>query len=657
MADATLEKTETSAVSGHGQSCRRVLSWLAALAAMAWMAGAMAEQPEPAPAAPLVPDTVILDPVIPDPVILGDTLCPWAVPVGESVRCHTLHVRETRGDPESPMIRLFVAVTRSLSETPAPDPVLIVAGGPGQAASAEVPRRWYRFLSLRARRDIIFVDQRGTGQGWPPLTCPGLVVTRTPEREGLERCLAALEASGVDPSAYNTTASALDLRDLRLALGIDRWNLIGTSYGTGLALELMRRDPIGVRSAVLNSPRAPHQFFASTAFAANRQRVFEMFFTDCAADPVCAAAYPDLEAQFLELRDLLAETPVRLGDLQPAATDYYGSSGDDDGDGRDGQADGNASPGDAADDPADGPADAGEPRATGDEAGETGAVDPAPPIPEPVLYPQPRSESDPAPEPAPESAPESAPDPSSEPPSELASERAPDPERAPEPLPEPGRQRPSETETEPETQTDPQSDDEAEPPAAAAGEIRLGFADLVDGLSERIGVSDAAGSAPNHIARLHAGLRDGAELSDEQVRAAFGNAVLRRSLDGFAYALNVSVLCREEYPFVDYEALNGELAAFAPYVDPGADRRCLPHRLSVLGGRPRRRRVPRSGRRRCPGLGVKRDLRPLYAAGLGQRGGGRLAPGNPGDVPRNRPRRPGQRTLRPVRCRSVCHGS
>jgi pimeloyl-ACP methyl ester carboxylesterase len=114
---------------------------------------------------------------------------------------------------------------------------------------------------------------------------------------------------GIDLSAYNSAASASDLNDLRLSLGYEKLNLYAVSYGTRLALTLMRDYPDSVRSAVLDSAY-PLQVNLYTALAPNADRAFNVFFNRCAADPGCNAGYPDLRNVFYGLVDQLNTQPV-----------------------------------------------------------------------------------------------------------------------------------------------------------------------------------------------------------------------------------------------------------------------------------------------------------------------------------------------------------
>jgi pimeloyl-ACP methyl ester carboxylesterase len=120
-----------------------------------------------------------------------------------------------------------------------------------------------------------------------------------------------LVAQGIDLSAYNSAASAADVNDLRLALGYKQLNLYGDSYGTRLALTVMRDYPEAVRSAVLDSTY-PLEVNLYTTLAPNADRAFNVFFDDCAADPTCNTSYPNLRTVFYNLVERLNASPATV---------------------------------------------------------------------------------------------------------------------------------------------------------------------------------------------------------------------------------------------------------------------------------------------------------------------------------------------------------
>jgi pimeloyl-ACP methyl ester carboxylesterase len=252
--------------------------------------------------------------------------CAFPVPTGYEPECGYLLVPENRFVAEGPPVRLHVAVFRSLSGNPAPDPVVHLAGGPGSSSLGVAGYMFQQGLNaILERRDFILLDQRGTGYSRPRLDCPerealtpgllerGLVAPGSAEEtvRAFQECRERLVAEGIDLSAYNSAASAADLNDLRLALGYEQLNLYAVSYGTRLALTLLRDNPRIVRSALLDSAY-PLEVNLYTALAPNAARAFDALFNLCAADPACSETYPDLEATFYQLVNVLNAEPLQL---------------------------------------------------------------------------------------------------------------------------------------------------------------------------------------------------------------------------------------------------------------------------------------------------------------------------------------------------------
>ncbi len=269
-------------------------------------------------------DTTTSQPNRDDPVI-DPADCEFTVPAGREVECGWLEVPADRSEPGSGTIRLHVAVFESESPSPSPDPVVYLEGGPGGDALEAVSLTFEdRFAHLLVDRDVVFFDQRGTGYSEPSLACPELrelglelIDEELPVSETIQRqqesildCRDRLIDNGVDLDAYNSAESAADLRDLRIALGYDEWNLYGISYGTRLALTTMRDHPAGIRSVILDSAYPPQVDLVAAA-PANLDRALRQLFDGCAADPDCAADYPDLERTFFDLVDRLDVTSIR----------------------------------------------------------------------------------------------------------------------------------------------------------------------------------------------------------------------------------------------------------------------------------------------------------------------------------------------------------
>ncbi|MEZ4589741.1 MAG: alpha/beta hydrolase, partial [Chloroflexota bacterium] len=264
--------------------------------------------------------------------------CEFGIPGNRDVTCGYLTVPENRNDvANGRTVRLHVAIFASDSPNPAPDPILYLEGGPGGDALEVVPLAFEdRFAPFLANHEFIMFDQRGTGYSEPSLACPELIDLTldtldddlTDEEaealnlEALGACRDRLVADGVDLTAYNSAENAADVADLRIALGYEAWNLYGISYGTRLAQTVMRDHPEGIRSVVLDSAY-PLAANLQLETAVNAERAFSVFFAGCAADPACAAAYPDLDAVFAQLVADLNENPIILEAYNLSDRQYY----------------------------------------------------------------------------------------------------------------------------------------------------------------------------------------------------------------------------------------------------------------------------------------------------------------------------------------------
>jgi pimeloyl-ACP methyl ester carboxylesterase len=258
--------------------------------------------------------------------VFNPAACAFPVPAGYSPQCGYLVVPEKRASPGGATIQLHVAIFRSIAEGPDPDPVVHLAGGPGSSSLDVAGYLFGQGLdAILNRRDFILFDQRGTLYSLPRLDCPErnaltptlLAGTLSDDEsfraivDAFRRCRERLVSQGRDLSAYTSAASAADINDLRLALGYEQLNLYGDSYGTRLALTVMRDFPQAVRSVVLDSTY-PLEVNLYTALAPNAERAFNVLFDGCAADPACNASYPDLRAVFYDLVNQLNASPVTV---------------------------------------------------------------------------------------------------------------------------------------------------------------------------------------------------------------------------------------------------------------------------------------------------------------------------------------------------------
>lgn len=252
--------------------------------------------------------------------------CQFEFTIEADIQCGTLIVPEDRTRPER-MIRLHVAIIASHSNSPAPDPVVYLNGGPGDHTLVAADYFVTQFKDILDQRDLILFDQRGVGFSEPALDCPETMaaivahietdlepaVELANYRIALADCYTRLMAQGVNLSAYNSAASAADLDDLRQALDYEAWNLLGVSYGTRLALTAMRDfgSTGTIRSVILDSVFPP-QADARAVASANIDRAFNLMFARCAANEGCNSTFPDLKTRFYQLVDNLNEAPVTV---------------------------------------------------------------------------------------------------------------------------------------------------------------------------------------------------------------------------------------------------------------------------------------------------------------------------------------------------------
>ncbi len=185
-------------------------------------------------------------------------------------RCGFLVVRERHASNGAATVRLAVGIVPAVSKRPGSLPLVYLDGGPGGASL--LSPGFLTGAGFNADRDLILVDQRGTYYSQPALTCPvldrfflrvlGLVYdadsTRREHVAAVRACRDRFLATGANLADFNTTESAQDFADLRRVLGYKQWNVYGVSYGTNLALTLMRADPGGIRSVVLDSTEPPN---------------------------------------------------------------------------------------------------------------------------------------------------------------------------------------------------------------------------------------------------------------------------------------------------------------------------------------------------------------------------------------------------------------
>ncbi len=204
--------------------------------------------------------------------------------------------------PDGPQIEVHYVVVPALARRKLPDPVFLLAGGPGQSAISLAPQVMGVFARLNNRRDIVFVDQRGTGRS-APLDCDeprevALAESADPQAQ-LRRLAACRERllklpyvrSAADLGFFTTTLAMQDLDAVRQAIGAERINLVGASYGTRAGLEYQRQFPVAVRRSVLDGVAPPDMVLPASA-ATDAQAALDALFTACAAEAACAREWP-----------------------------------------------------------------------------------------------------------------------------------------------------------------------------------------------------------------------------------------------------------------------------------------------------------------------------------------------------------------------------
>ncbi len=249
--------------------------------------------------------------------------CPFSLPADETdVECGYLIVPENRSLPDSPTIELAVAII--YSPNPSPEPIIYLEGGPGGSALSAVDS-WLTSI-LRENHDLILLDQRGTGYSSPTLDCPEINEDYESEDAATEACRDRLLADGVDLTAYNSAENAADVNDLRLALGYEQVILYGISYGTRLALTVMRDFPEGLHSVVIDGVYPPNVNSRETEVL-DGYRALTVLFDTCAADADCGSAFPNLEDDFYATIEDLNANPTVVTD--PESGEEFDLTGDD----------------------------------------------------------------------------------------------------------------------------------------------------------------------------------------------------------------------------------------------------------------------------------------------------------------------------------------
>ena len=253
---------------------------------------------------------------VPLPAPANELSACWLRGVEHEARCGQVRRPLDPSRPDGKSIEIHYAVLPALARNKRPDPVVFLAGGPGQSAIALAGPISQLLARFGNRRDIVLVDQRGTGRS-APLSCDDEAATAPlrdsadPQRQAQRalQCLRRLQAlPHGDLRFYATHIATGDLDAVRQALGAPSWNLIGASYGTRAALDYLRQHPQRVRRMVLDGV-APADMVLPEAAALDAQAAFDALLAACEADAGCAARHPGLRVAW---KGLLGRLPFAV---------------------------------------------------------------------------------------------------------------------------------------------------------------------------------------------------------------------------------------------------------------------------------------------------------------------------------------------------------
>ncbi len=230
-----------------------------------------------------------------------------------NAQCATVTTSFTYEEGDARTLDLHVAKIPARQTPIQPDPLVLLAGGPGQSATESFPALIHAFRSINENRDLILVDQRGTGNSHR-LDCEASVPGEDLEFDSAvvqahsETCL---QAQTLDTRYFTTSIAVKDLEAIRKHLDVELWNIYGISYGTRVAIHYMRRYPEAVRTAILDAV-VPPQVTLGADVAVHAQQALEKLYARCLAILDCANAFPQIEKRTQQLLDRLEVTPVSV---------------------------------------------------------------------------------------------------------------------------------------------------------------------------------------------------------------------------------------------------------------------------------------------------------------------------------------------------------
>ncbi len=244
-------------------------------------------------------------------------------PYGYLAQCGYVTLPQDYDDPDAGSVAIYFTLIHGRNSQKRPDPLVYLVGGPGSSGTQLLQTSFGKYLKYFANeRDIVVIDQRGTGLSDPPLYCRE-VLLRLGEilqshhdehaelvLEILTDCHERLTRNGVQFKTYHSENIARDIVEVLRALGYEQWNLVGVSYGSRLALEMMRDYAPSIRSVILDSVYPPQADIYLDAYY-HGERAMQALFEACSASERCDARYPDLETVFHRVYERLNEAPLR----------------------------------------------------------------------------------------------------------------------------------------------------------------------------------------------------------------------------------------------------------------------------------------------------------------------------------------------------------
>ena len=232
------------------------------------------------------------------------------------VLCGSYEVFENRVSRSGRRIQLKIVVFPATGQDKVADPFFYIPGGPGSSATEDAQYVAQNFAKIRERRDLVFVDQRGTG-GSNPLNCEFFnpadlqsYLGHWNPPEQVRRCREQLQAKA-DLRLYTTSIAMDDLDDVRAALGYKKINIFGGSYGTRAAQEYLRRHGKNVRAVILHGVSPTNQWMPRD-FPQHTERALNGVLDECIADAQCRAAFPSVRAEAKTVLEKLMRGAVEV---------------------------------------------------------------------------------------------------------------------------------------------------------------------------------------------------------------------------------------------------------------------------------------------------------------------------------------------------------